>query len=68
MKMIFIVWTVFIYSEQKTNLNLIKKVYENEDFCDVLRPSENAKILMFKQYRKSDQTPSINYKDLESLI
>ena len=30
--------------------------------------SEDAKILEFNQYRKSDKTPSINYADPESLI
>ena len=31
-------------------------------------PSENTKILEFKQYQKSDKTRSIIYVDLESLI
>ena len=34
---------VFIRLQQKTNLNLIKKVCENKDFCDP--PSEDIKTL-----------------------
>ena len=31
------------------------KVYENIDFCNVVMPSEDAKILKFNQYQKSDK-------------
>ena len=31
-------------------------------------PSEDAKILEFNQYQKSDKTPFITYADLECLI
>lgn len=33
-----------------------------------MMPSEDAKILKFNQYRKSDKTPSFIYADLASLI
>ena len=45
-----------------------KKVCENKDFCDIVMPSEDTKILGFNQYKKSDKTPFIIYADLECLI
>ena len=45
-----------------------KKVCENKDFCNVLIPSEDNKILEFNQYQKSDNAPVIIYADLECLI
>ena len=42
---IFIVWVVLIPLEQKKkNLNRIKKL-KNKDFCNVIMPSEDTKIL-----------------------
>ena len=60
--MIFAAWIVFIPSEQK---NVCKN---NRDFCRVVMPSDDAKILEFDQYRKYDITPSIIYADLESYL
>ena len=57
----------FIPSEQKTNLNLIKKI-ENKDFDGIVMSSEGTKILKVIQYWKSDKLPSIIYADLEFLI
>ena len=34
--------------------NHIKKACENKDFCNISMPSEEAKILEFTQYQKSD--------------
>ena len=45
-----------------------KRVSENKDFCGVVMPSQEAKILQFDQYQKFDKTPSFIYGDLESLI
>ena len=45
-----------------------EKVYENKDFCNVVMPSEDNKILQFNQYQKSDKAPFIIYGDLECLI
>ena len=45
-----------------------KKVSENKDFFNVVMPSEDTKILEFKQYQKSDKAPFIIYADLECLI
>ena len=44
------------------------KQCENKIFCNVIIPSEKAKILEFSRHQKSDKTPFIIYADLESLI
>ena len=36
-----------------------KKVCENKDFCNVIMPSEDTKMLEFNQYQKSDKGPFI---------
>ena len=41
-----------------------KKVREDKDFCNVVMPSEDTKILEFNQYKKSDKAPFIIYADL----
>ena len=33
-----------------------KKVCENKNFCNVIMPSEDTKILEFNQYKKSDKS------------
>ena len=66
MLVIFIVWIAFIRLEQKTNLHQ-KKVRKNKDFCNVVIPSEDTKVLEFNQFHKSNKTPLIVYADLESL-
>ena len=35
------------WHHQNTKLESHKKVYESEDFCNVVMPSENTKILVF---------------------
>ena len=50
---IFIIWIVFIPIEQE--IESYKKVCENKDFCSVIMPSEDTKILEFNQYQKSDK-------------
>ena len=57
---IFIVWVPLISLEQKTNLNRVKKC-KNKDFCNVIMPSEDTKILQFNQYKKSDNALFIIY-------
>ena len=42
-----------------------KKVWENKDFCNVVMPSKDTKILEFNQYQKSDKASFIIYCDLE---
>ena len=51
----------------KNRLEYHKKIYENKDFCIVVMPSEDTKILEFNQYRESDKALFIIYPDLESL-
>ena len=41
---------------------------ENKDFCNVIMPSEDTKILEFNQYQKSDKVPFIIYLDLKYII
>ena len=45
-----------------------KKACKNIDICNVDMPSDDTKILEFKQYQKSDKAPFIIYADLESII
>ena len=52
----------------KNKLESHKKVCENKDFCNVIMPSEDTKILEFNQYQKSDKAPFIIYADLECII
>ena len=52
----------------KNKVESHKKVCENKDFCNIIMPSEETKILEFNQYQKSDKTPYIIYPDLECLI
>ena len=52
----------------KNKIESHKKVCENKDFCSVVKPSEDAKILQCNQYQKSDKAPFIIYADLESAI
>ena len=49
-------------------LELHKKVCENKDFCNVIMPSEDTKILEFNQYQKPVKAPFIIYADLECII
>ena len=52
----------------KNKFELHKKVCENKDFCNVVIPSEDSKILELNQYQKSDKAPFIIYADFECLI
>ena len=45
-----------------------KKLCENKDFCNFIMPSEEAKILEYNQYQRSDKAPFIIYTDLECLV
>ena len=45
-----------------------EKVCENRDFCDVITPSEDTKILEFNQCQISDQILFVIYVDLECLV
>ena len=45
-----------------------KKVFENKDFCNVIMPSEDTKLLKFNHHQKSDKASFIIYADLECII
>ena len=65
---IFIIWIALIPLKQKTNLNDIKILLENKDFCNVIMVSEHTKILEFNQYQKSDKAQFIIHANLECII
>ena len=46
----------------------LKKVFENKDFCNIIMPSEDTKLLGFNQYQKSGKAPFIIDEDLECII
>ena len=56
------------FLRNKNKLQSRKKVCEIKDFCNVVMPSEDTKILEFNQCQKSDKAPFVIYADLESLI
>ena len=45
-----------------------KNVYENKDFCNIVMPSEDNKLLEFNQYQKPDKVLFIIHADPECLI
>ena len=42
--------------------------YENKNFCNIIIPFEDTKILEFNQYKQSDKAPFIIYADIECII
>ena len=44
------------------------RAYENKDFCNTNMPSEDTKILDFRQIQKSDKAPFIIYAHLKCKI
>ena len=66
-------WQFFLFElpsffGNRKKLESHKKVYENEDFCNVIMPPKGTKILEFNQYKISDKAPFIVYADLECII
>ena len=45
-----------------------QKVCKNKDFCNIIMPSEDTKIVEFNRYQKSDKATFIIYEDLECLL
>ena len=45
-----------------------KRVCENRNFCNIIMPSEDTKILELNQYQKSNKAPFIIYADRECII
>ena len=52
----------------KSKLESHEKICEKKDFCNVVMPSEDIKILEFVQYCKSDNGPFLIYADLKCLL
>ena len=52
----------------KSKLQSHKRVCKKKDFCNIVMPSEDTKMLQFIQYKKSDKAAFIIYADLECLI
>ena len=48
--LIFVVRIVFIPLQQKTKFSHIKNYVEIKDFCNIVMPSEDTKIIDFNQY------------------
>ena len=57
----------FHFFRTKNKLESRKRICENKDFCSIIMPSEDTKILKFNQYQKSDK-PIFLYEDLECVI
>ena len=52
----------------ENKLGFHKELCENKDFCHLVMPSEDTKILESNQYQKSDKALFIIYADPECLI
>ena len=52
----------------ENKLHLHKRVCENNDFCKIVKLSEDTKILEFNKYQKSDKSPFTIHADLECII
>ena len=52
----------------KNKLELHKIVCENKNFCNVIIPFKDTKLLAFNPYQKSYNAPIIIYADLECVI
>ena len=52
----------------KNKLEFYRRICENKDFCEIIIPSEDTKILEFNQFQKSDKVAFIVYVNLECLI
>ena len=56
------------FFRNRKKLESQKRVCENKEFCNVIMPSEDKKMLEFTQYQKSDKAPFIIYEDFECII
>ena len=56
----------FFYKKNKIESH--KKVSEKKIFCNIIIPSEDAKILEFNHHQKSSNPPFIIYPDAECII
>ena len=51
------------YFRTENKLKSHEQVYKDKDFCGIVMPSENYKILEFNQHMVSDKMPYIIYAD-----
>ena len=58
----------FHFFATENKLQSYKRVCERKDFCNIIMPYDDTKILEFNQYKKSDIVPFIIYADLEFVI
>ena len=56
------------FFRNRKKLESHKKACENKDFCYVITPFQDTKILEFNQYQKSNKALFIIYADLECII
>ena len=56
------------FFSNKKKLESHRKIFKNKDFCNILMPCEDIKILQFSQYQKYDKLPFVIYAGLECLI
>ena len=52
----------------RTKLQSHKRVCENKEFCSIIMPSEDTKMLELSQYQKPDKAPFIIYADLDCIL
>ena len=52
----------------ENKFQLHQRVCTNKDFCNIIMPSDDTKILEFNQYLNSDKAPFVIYADLECII
>ena len=65
---IYLLFELCSFFRTRNKLESCKKVCENKDFCNVVMPSEDTKIVELDQYRRSNKASYITNADLESLI
>ena len=54
--------------EKQWHYLAVKMLCENKDFCNLIMPSKDTRILEFNQYQKSDKATFITYADLKWII
>ena len=63
---IYLLFELCSFFRTRNKLESCKKVCENKDFCNVVIPSEDTKIVELDQYQRSNKAPYITNADLES--
>ena len=59
---------LFSFHRNKKHVNKYENLCKNKDFCKIVMPSEETKILEFNQNQISFKPLFIAYDDLECLI